>query len=505
MKLAHLVSLLPLVAAFRLPTNPGDVFVLAGDMLAETPESVLTPASDITLASIPNDEHYTITSAMHPDHMVRIKSTEGWCDPNVKSFTGYLDVGGGKDLFFYFFESRGNPKEDPIIMWINGGPGCSSSIGLFMELGPCTVADNPKTVNDTKPNPYSWNEHANIFFVDEPVNVGFSQARNGQVVGTAEEAGQDIAAFIDIWFDTFKEFRGREFHMAGESYGGRYLPVFASAVYDQNKMLVAQGKEPINLKSIMIGNGITSSYTTTESYFPYQCTVHADLNHTVQSIGKCIEMAESLPRCKKMLKKDCIESHDATSCSIAAGYCSETIGSSFLYAGVNPYDVSKPCTLEELSDSLCYPETKKIGTYLNLPDVRKYLGVEKEGQWDSCDNGVGRAFAATLDASGQTWLYVSQLLERGVAVLNYVGTLDFICNYIGNEMWMEALEWTGKDQYNAAEYKKWDVDGEHAGEYKGHGKLTFLKIWGAGHMVPMDQPKHSLSFLDHWLKNGKVE
>lgn len=148
-------------------------------------------------------------------------------------------------------------------MWINGGPGCSSSIGLFMELGPCTVADNPKSVNDTKVNPHSWNEHANIFFVDEPVNVGFSQARNGQIVGTAEEAGQDIAAFISIWFDTFKEFRGREFHMAGESYGGRYLPVFASAVHDQNQRLAALGKEPVKLKSVMIGNGITSECAPT--------------------------------------------------------------------------------------------------------------------------------------------------------------------------------------------------------------------------------------------------
>jgi len=51
---------------------------------------------------------------------MRIKSTTGWCDPDVKSFSGYLDVGDGKDLFFYFFESRSNPKEDPVLMWING-------------------------------------------------------------------------------------------------------------------------------------------------------------------------------------------------------------------------------------------------------------------------------------------------------------------------------------------------------------------------------------------------
>lgn len=45
--------------------------------------------------------------------------------------------------------------------------------------------------------------------------------------------------------------------MAGESYGGRYIPVFAAAVYDQNAALVKAGLEPINLKSIMIGSLFT--------------------------------------------------------------------------------------------------------------------------------------------------------------------------------------------------------------------------------------------------------
>lgn len=262
MRAALLLPLLvPLAQAFRFPIAT-DAFDLAGSLLdskvgGHNPMTVLSPASDITLAQIPGDDHYTLTSALHPNHKVRIKSTNGWCDPGVRSYSGYIDTGGGKELFFYFFESRNKPKEDPVIMWINGGPGCSSAIGLLMELGPCTVEDNPKNVNSTKVNEHSWNERANIFFVDEPVNVGFSQAKNGQVVGTAEEAGQDIAAFVSIFFDTFKEFEGREFHMAGESYGGRYLPVFASAIYDNNKALVAAKKEPINLQSVMIGNGMT--------------------------------------------------------------------------------------------------------------------------------------------------------------------------------------------------------------------------------------------------------
>lgn len=94
-------------------------------------------------------------------------------------------------------------------------------MGLFMELGPCTIKDSPKSANDTKPNPHSWNNHANIFFLDEPVGVGYSRAKHGQVVDTAEKAGKDVAAFVSIFFDAFKEFQGRAFHMSGESYGVR--------------------------------------------------------------------------------------------------------------------------------------------------------------------------------------------------------------------------------------------------------------------------------------------
>jgi carboxypeptidase C (cathepsin A) len=107
----------------------------------------------------------------------------------VRLMNSYLDVGNGRDLFFYFFESRSKPSEDPVIMWINGGPGCSSALGLFMELGPCSVKDDPKSLNDTKVNPNSWNSNANIFFLDEPIGVGFSRAEHGQVSFWSEPEG----------------------------------------------------------------------------------------------------------------------------------------------------------------------------------------------------------------------------------------------------------------------------------------------------------------------------
>jgi cathepsin A (carboxypeptidase C) len=270
MRLTHLLSLLPIITALQFPHfTPQSALQAADNILHDASNiasHILTPASDFTLASIP-DEHVTITNAQFPKHKLRIKSTTGWCDPDVRSFSGYLDVGDGRDLFFYFFESRDKPSEDPVMMWINGGPGCSSALGLFMELGlssfslltlgPCSIKENPKTPNDTIPNPYSWNEKANIFFLDEPLGVGFSRAEHGQTVSTTEEAARDVQAFVTMFFEAFEEFEGRAFHMAGESYGGRYLPVFASAVVDGNKALKRMGKTPINLQSVMIGNGIT--------------------------------------------------------------------------------------------------------------------------------------------------------------------------------------------------------------------------------------------------------
>jgi cathepsin A (carboxypeptidase C) len=67
-----------------------------------------------------------------------------------------------------------------------------------------------------------------------------------------------------------------------------------------------------------------------------------------------------------------------------------------------------------------------MGTYLNLPSTRAMLGVDAaKPKWEGCNATVGEAFVASGDDVGKTWLYVTQLLERGVYVLNYVGTLDW--------------------------------------------------------------------------------
>lgn len=124
-----------------------------------------------------------------------------------------------------------------------------SALGLFAELGPCRIT--PDNGNSLIDNPDSWNNHANIFFLDQPSGVGFSFNHNGQLTHSrTEQAAVDVGAFVQMWFETFTEFKGRKFHMAGESYGGRYLPLFASAVLDGNMYAEARNMTPVNLQSV---------------------------------------------------------------------------------------------------------------------------------------------------------------------------------------------------------------------------------------------------------------
>lgn len=166
---AVLASLLLPAAAAQVPLGGSDARVNQPFGYAVDPRIV--PATEGVLSALSDDSFATFTHPSKPSYGLRIKkSPKDFCDPTVKSYSGYLDVGyGAKHLFFYFFESRNDPANDDVLMWINGGPGCSSSLGLFMELGPCSVEDPLASgLNGTKFNPHSWNSNTNLFFLDQP-------------------------------------------------------------------------------------------------------------------------------------------------------------------------------------------------------------------------------------------------------------------------------------------------------------------------------------------------
>ena len=156
---------------------------------------------------------------------------------------------------------------------------------------------------------------------------------------------------------------------------------------------------------------------------------------------------------------------------------------------------------------MCYEEIGVIQSFLNNATIRKTLGVETDKPFTSCDDEVGTGFNSRGDYySAPTQLYVAGLLERGVRVLIYAGTYDWVCNWVSNLLWVEKLEWSVKGIYNTQKGKVWGIgeidesahalvnqDGmlseagramsKGAGITKRAGPLTYVSIWGAGHMI----------------------
>ena len=164
------------------------------------------------------DAYQIFQSDYSPHHSIRIKKQDdSICNSHTTQYTGWLDV-GPKHLFFWYFESRTAPKDDPLVLWLTGGPGVSSMLALLEELGPCLINEHG---NGTTYNQYGWNKAANLLFVDQPAGVGFSYLDKGEPVpSNSFTAAEDLHIFLQIFVSkAFPKLKDQEFHISGESYG----------------------------------------------------------------------------------------------------------------------------------------------------------------------------------------------------------------------------------------------------------------------------------------------
>ncbi|PKC67665.1 peptidase S10, serine carboxypeptidase [Rhizophagus irregularis] len=435
-----------------------------------------------------------------PDYEIKLKEPK-ICDSTVKQYSGYLDVGSKIHFFFWFFESRDNPKEDPVVLWLNGGPGCSSLTGLYFELGPCAVTEDGAS---TVWNEHSWNNNASVLFLDQPINVGYSY---GDGVSSTLAAATDVYAFLQIFYKEFNQFANLDFHIAGESYAGHYIPAIAAEINNNNKgtsswvLSRPEGLQDllhINLESVLIGNGLVDPLVQYEYYPKMAC------NNTYKPVldqDTCDSMAEAYPKCAKMIS-NCYERPSVFTCLPASMYCNNKMIQPYQASGQNPYDVRVECE----GGQLCYPILKAIEKYSNLPEVKNELGVSDEVKYESCNMQINFAFQMSGDWMRPFHLLIPELLKSNIDVLVYAGDADFICNWYGNEAWVRELEWEYKEGFNAAEDTKWITEktSSHAGYVRSHNGLTFLRVFEAGHMVPYDQASASLDFFNRWISKKSL-
>ncbi|EAS27363.3 carboxypeptidase Y [Coccidioides immitis RS] len=402
-------------------------------------------------------------------------------DPGVKQYSGYLDDhGSGKHLFFWFFESRNDPKKDPIVLWLNGGPGCSSMTGLFMELGPSRVDQNLKLVH----NPYAWNSKASILFLDQPVNTGFSYSDTP--VSDTVSASKDVYAFLKMWFKQFPEYSTLPLHIAGESYAGHYIPQYASDILEHGG---------INLKSIMIGNGITDPKTQAAGYEPTGCGKGG--YPAVLSPGICTQLERALPECQQAIQA-CYDTMDTRTCINSANTCNSYFINLFPPTR-NIYDIRYPC---KDRTNRCYPILGWITRWLNQPNVIEAVGAEVR-RFEACSSKVHLAFFNSGDTSRPYHRKVPGILAK-IPVLIYAGDADYSCSWTGNRMWVEALDWPGRAEFVAQPLKDIKIGRKKYGKFKSYKNLALLRINQAGHFVPYDQPAVALDFFTKWI-TGKLK
>ncbi|KAF8700781.1 hypothetical protein HU200_034138 [Digitaria exilis] len=390
---------------------------------------------------------------------------------------GYYRLNNTYDarMFYFFFESRGN-KDDPVVIWLTGGPGCSSELALFYENGPFHIADNLSLVW----NDFGWDKASNLIYVDQPTGTGFSYSSDSRDTRHNEATiSNDLYEFLQAFFAEHPKYAKNDFYITGESYAGHYIPAFASRVYRGNKN--NEGIH-INLKGFAIGNGLTDPAIQYKAYPDYALNMGLITEAQFNRINKIV------PTCEFAVKL--CGTSGTVSCLAAYVVCNTIFsGIRMIIGNKNYYDIRKPCI-----GSLCY-DFSNMEKFLSLKSVRESLGVG-DIEFVSCSPTVYQAML--LDWMRNLEVGIPELLENDIKVLIYAGEYDLICNWLGNSRWVNSMEWSGKEAYVSSSEKPFTVDGKEAGLLKSHGPLSFLKVHDAGHMVPMDQPKAALEMLKRW-------
>ncbi|USP80501.1 carboxypeptidase s1 [Curvularia clavata] len=500
---------------------------------------------------LPKEVHDYKTATAPNNVTIRYKNPE-ICEttPGVNSYSGYVDLAPDVHVFFWFFESRNNPASDPFSLWLNGGPGSDSLIGLFEENGPCSIDDNLTAVY----NPYSWNNVSNMLYISQPVGTGFSYQKQG--VGSLNPVTGDFHYNSTEWpadgryplleplnegkidttdlaaaatwhvfqalLATIPKFDAklgplspaREFNLFTESYGGHYGPAFFSYFYKQN-LKIQNGTMPgyqMNFNSLGIINGIIDEATQVE-YYPefavnntygikaYNDTVYnyakfaANMaNGCLYQIGVCRLAAEangSYYHVDRPITQADLTPGVLQVCNEAADMCRDNVESPYYYySGRGTYDIRHP------QDDPTPPSN--YGDYVNLPEIQQALGVTLN--YTSSNTPIYYAFQNTGDFIFPNFrLDLEYLLDQGVRVSLAYGDADYICNWFGGEAISLALDYTHSKEFRAAGYEGMVVDGTQYGEVRQYGNFSFARIYEAGHEVPYYQPVAALAYFNRTL------
>ena len=394
-------------------------------------------------------------------------TNSGVCEttPGVNQYSGYLSIGSNQNMWFWFFEARNSPITAPLATWFNGGPGCSSMIGLFQENGPCHFVNGASTPTL---NPNSFNNYANMLYIDQPIGVGFSYGTDD--VSSTVEAAPEVWKLLQAFFAQFPQYENRDFGVFTESYGGHYGPTFAQYFQSQNAAIAAGSVtgEQLNLVALGINNGWFDPEIQYKAYVDYS------YNNTYQSLISESEYQQYLDTyssdCQPAIQQ-CASSGSNTDCANAQTTCYDEVeGPLSQSANFDVYDIREPS-----NDP--YPP-KTYATYLQTASIQQKIGARVKYQ--ECPAAPYNKFSATGDDSRSTLPQLSSVVSSGsVQTLIWAGDADWICNWYGGFDVANAIEYPGQSAFAAAAVQPYSVGGAGDGDLQDRGKVELVEgVWG---------------------------
>lgn len=392
---------------------------------------------------------------------------------NYQMYSGYITLNSnGRHYFYWFLESQNDPTTDPLLLWLNGGPGCSSLGGLLSENGPFY----PDADKNLVANPYGWNTVANVLYLESPAGVGFSY-EEGETHFTDNKTAADNYEFLQQWFQAYPQYANNDFYITGESYAGHYIPDLTYQIYLATKT-DPNSPPQSNFKGFMVGNPSTDN----------DIDFGTPLTDYYRTHG--------------MIPLD---------------------GSGDPAGNVNPYDILVDvCEGGMLLDHIRFPhplidklreaEAEKprlhrryvpnppacidnyVQKYLNDKEVQDAIHAYNKTHWVDCG---GPPY--TFGPHPMIPYYETFMEDTNYKILEDSGDADTVINFLSTETWILGLKRKVVNPWAPWYYKQIEGTKQVAGWGVDYDRISYRTVKGAGHMVPWFQPAPALELLKSFL------
>ncbi|KAF1775430.1 Serine carboxypeptidase [Phytophthora cactorum] len=381
-------------------------------------------------------------------------------------FSGYLPLNNGGHAFYFLAESQSSTAQtDPVLLWLNGGPGSSSLMGCFSENGPLLVNEDGKTL---RVNKFAWNQKANLLCIESPVGVGFSYNSSGVYEADDLSQAQDLSS-------------------SGNSLGSgkttlsslgelwRNLCADHGARHSERQRGHIGSVATINLKKFVVGNGVNEYMGLSTVMFAYY---HGLLSTEIY----------------QKFRASCPDLHEFEKGPVLApGITTLTQNA------LPPPWTSTHFDIQRLVKELLTPSTPgklphPIGNTMDLCLDNKRL----DSYFNLAEHPQMLKYTPSLHGEvTPLWL---QLLERGVNGVIYHGDSDLVCNALGGLWAVESLGLPRLAPRSAWTYTQGNSKqtGGFVEAFKG---ISYVTVKGAGHLVPMCEPEEAKQMLDLFVLN----